>query len=57
MAARLERWKGHEVLIEAMKQVADSRLHVWIAGPDQIIQHHFVGRMHMGVHTPPYAPS
>jgi glycosyltransferase involved in cell wall biosynthesis len=32
MAARLERWKGHEVLIEAMKALAGSGLRVWIAG-------------------------
>ena len=36
MAARLERWKGHEVLIEAAKRVpSDARIHVWIAGADR----------------------
>jgi glycosyltransferase involved in cell wall biosynthesis len=36
MAARLERWKGHDVLIEAARQLpADARIHVWIAGADR----------------------
>jgi glycosyltransferase involved in cell wall biosynthesis len=32
MAARLEAWKGHKVLIEAIHLLADARLKVWIAG-------------------------
>jgi glycosyltransferase involved in cell wall biosynthesis len=32
MAARLEAWKGHKVLIEAIQLLKDSRLKVWIAG-------------------------
>jgi glycosyltransferase involved in cell wall biosynthesis len=36
MAARLERWKGHEVLIEAARQLpVEARIHVWIAGADR----------------------
>ena len=36
MAARLERWKGHDVLIEAAKQLPDdARIHIWIAGADR----------------------
>ena len=36
MAARLERWKGHEVLIEAAKRLPPgARIHVWIAGADR----------------------
>jgi glycosyltransferase involved in cell wall biosynthesis len=36
MAARLERWKGHDVLIEASKRLpSDARIHVWIAGADR----------------------
>jgi glycosyltransferase involved in cell wall biosynthesis len=33
MAARLEKWKGHEVLLEAARTLSPAvRLHVWIAG-------------------------
>jgi glycosyltransferase involved in cell wall biosynthesis len=32
MAARLERWKGHAVLLEAARQLSSPRLRVWIAG-------------------------
>jgi glycosyltransferase involved in cell wall biosynthesis len=32
MAARLERWKGHAVLLNAVRSVPDPRLRVWIAG-------------------------
>jgi glycosyltransferase involved in cell wall biosynthesis len=36
MAARLERWKGHDVLIEAARRLpGDARIHVWIAGADR----------------------
>ena len=32
MAARLEEWKGHRVLIEAINLLRDEKLKVWIAG-------------------------
>ena len=32
MAARLEGWKGHKVLIEAIRLLRDDRLKVWIVG-------------------------
>jgi glycosyltransferase involved in cell wall biosynthesis len=32
MAARLEAWKGHQVLIDAVHFLRDDRLKVWIAG-------------------------
>jgi glycosyltransferase involved in cell wall biosynthesis len=35
MAARFERWKGHEVLIEAARRLPASRVRVWIAGAAQ----------------------
>jgi glycosyltransferase involved in cell wall biosynthesis len=35
MAARLERWKGHQVLIDAARRLAGSPLRVWIAGGAQ----------------------
>jgi glycosyltransferase involved in cell wall biosynthesis len=35
MAARFERWKGHEILLEAAEMVPPGRLRVWIAGGAQ----------------------
>lgn len=32
MAARLERWKGHEILLDAVRMLDESPVHVWIAG-------------------------
>lgn len=32
MAARLERWKGHEVLLDAARSVSGGRVRIWIAG-------------------------
>lgn len=32
MAARLERWKGHTVLLQAAKRLTNQHLKVWIAG-------------------------
>ena len=35
MAARLERWKGHAVLVEAAKRLPDdARIRIWIAGAE-----------------------
>jgi glycosyltransferase involved in cell wall biosynthesis len=36
MAARLERWKGHDVLLEAAKRLPDEAgIRIWIAGAEQ----------------------
>jgi glycosyltransferase involved in cell wall biosynthesis len=40
MAARLEAWKGHKVLIEAVQLLKDDRLKVWIAGGIQQATEH-----------------
>jgi glycosyltransferase involved in cell wall biosynthesis len=32
MAARLERWKGHEILLDAARSLSGGRVRIWIAG-------------------------